>query len=84
MNSSHEKYQVESPTECWQLNLIAGYCIIIFVSSFITNLVLLLIFYRNKKLRTPINVFVIYFTILSFVGAASEFSFIIPTNIKCK
>ena len=83
-SNENDKYNVDSPTECWQLNIIAGYCIFIFISSFVVNLILLMIFYRKKKLRTPINSFVIYFTILSFVGATSEFSFIIPANIKCK
>ena len=82
--SDHDKYDVVSPTECWQLNIVAGYCIALFMSSFMANITILWAFIRDKKLRTPINMFVMYFTIMSLIGSCSEFPFIIPTNLKCR
>ena len=74
----------ESPIECYKLNIIAVYCIILFLTCIIYNLLLLLIFYKHKKLRTNLNIFIIALTILNLFGAVSQFIFVIPSNLYCR
>lgn len=73
-----------SPVECYKLNIIACYCIILLVLSVTFNSTLLLIFYRYKKLRTSLNMFIMSITFLNLIGSLSEFSFVIPSNFFCR
>ena len=79
-----DAYTRVSPVTCWKLNIIAVYCIFLFVSSILVNGTLLWIFFKVKELRTPINIFVIVFTVLSLIGSSVETPFVITSNFACR
>lgn len=74
----------QSPVDCFKLNVIALYCMIILVISIKFNSLLLTVFMKYKSLRTNINMFIIVLTLLNLVVSILEFSFIIPANLKCR
>ena len=77
-------YSRMSPTACWKLKWISGYCIILFSLSIILNASIVYAFYKVKELRTPVNMFVLVFTVLSLIASFSEAPFVIVSNYKCK
>ena len=77
-------YGVESPVECFNLNLIAIYCIVVVVLSLIFNSLLIVVFYVYKDLSSPLNPFIITLTIFNLVGTLIEFPFVIVSNFYCK
>jgi len=83
-NETASIFDRESPIECYKLNMIAVYCIILFLACIGYNLLLLLIFYKHKKLRTKLNIFIIALTILNLFGALTQFIFVIPSNLYCR
>ncbi len=64
--------------------MISMYCVVLLCLSMFFNLALLVVFGRNKKLRSALNMFIMAITILNLFGSISELSFVIPTNMKCK
>jgi hypothetical protein len=82
--SKLSKFGMTSPIECYKLNIIAVYCMILLVLSLIFNTMLIIIFARHKKLRTPLNMFILTLTILNLFGSIIEFSFVIPSNLACR
>ena len=79
-----DPYSRVSPVACWKLNLVSIYYMLLFLSSILVNCALLLSFVRIKKLRTPMNLFVIVFTGLSLIGSLSQAPFVILSNYYCK
>nr|QVK45896.1 G protein-coupled receptor [Proales similis] len=77
-------YSRPSPVDCWKLNLVAVYCVVLFALSVTFNSLLLWIFFRYKELRSPVNTFIIAITILNLVGSMSEFPFVITSNLYCR
>ena len=77
-------YGVSSPVECFKLNLIAIYCIVIFVLSLVFNSLLIIVFYIYKDLTSPLNPFIITLTIFNLAGTLIEFPFVIASNFYCK
>lgn len=69
---------------CPRLKYISAYLLIIYITGIISNSVLLKIFWANKDLRAPINVFVIALTILNFIGIFCEAPLLIVSNFYCK
>jgi hypothetical protein len=69
---------------CLKLNIVSLYCILLFVFVFIVNSLLLIVFYRNKKLRSPLNMFIIAITILNLFGAVLELPIVIVSNYFCE
>ena len=65
----------QSPVDCFKLNVIALYCMIILVISIKFNSLLLTVFMKYKSLRTNINMFIIVLTLLNLVVSILEFSF---------
>ena len=79
-----DKYDVPAAATCWHLQVLAGYVVILFFTSAITNILLLWVLLRRKEMRTPVNSFIIFFTILSLFGTCSEFPLITISMLKCK
>lgn len=75
---------VQSPVECWKLNLIATFVVVMLFLSVSANSTLLWTFYNYKDLRTPLNVFVIAMTGINLFGSISEFTYIIASNYACR
>lgn len=82
--ASFSYYGRMSPVECYKLNMIAVYCIVLFILSVLFNFSLVLIFARYKEMRTNLNMFVFTLTILNLIGTISELSLVIPSNMYCK
>ena len=82
--SKNNFYGKNSPIECYKLNLIAVYCIILLILSVFFNALLLLIFARYRELRISLNMFIIALTVLNLIGTITELSLVIPSNIKCR
>ena len=82
--TEYDQYNRLSPVECWKLNILAVYCVILFTSSIIINGSLMLVFIKTKELRTPVNLYLIVFTILSLIASFSEGPFVIASNFSCR
>ena len=77
-------YNRVSPIECYKLQIIGVYCILIFFLSLLFNSILLRIFYQNKNLRNSFNTVTIFLTFLNFFGSILQFIFVIPSNFNCR
>ena len=82
--TEEEWYSRLSPTPCWQLKIVSYYCVIMFSASLAVNGVLMMVFIKNKELRTPVNVMVIWFTALSFFASLTEPNFVVTSNFQCR
>jgi hypothetical protein len=83
-NTSIDEYSLESPTECYKLQILGIICFFLFVSSLTFNSLLLNVFIKNKHLRTSNYVSVIALTILNLIGTLTQLPFIIISNLSCK
>ena len=84
LNQTFDVYSLESPTECYKLQILGIFCAILFVACTTFNSLLLNVFIKNKSLRTSFNVLIIALTILNLIGALFQLPFIIISNLKCK
>lgn len=75
---------IQSPIACWKLNIAATFIVFMLFCSVSANSTLLWVFYGNKELVTPLNVFVIAMTTINLFGSISEFTFIIASNYACR
>ena len=62
------------------LHVIGIYLIIVFVLSNVSNLTLLWIFYVNKKLRSPTDIYIISLACNNVFGSFTALPFIIISN----
>ena len=69
-------------TKCFGLRLIAYYLIFLFVFGLLVNLILILIFVTNKKLRIPLNILVIALCVFNLMGVVLELPPVISTYKK--
>ena len=84
INHTYENTTDEDLYLCPRLKYISVYLLIIYITGITSNTVLLKIFWTNKDLRAPINVFVIALTILNFIGIFCEAPLLIVSNFYCK
>ena len=84
INHTYENTTGEDSDICPQLKYISAYLLIVYITGITANTVLLKIFWANKDLRAPINVFVIALTILNFIGIFCEAPLLIVSNFYCK
>ncbi|RNA35867.1 melanopsin [Brachionus plicatilis] len=83
-NESLSKFGQLSPIECYKLNIVSLFCIILFICSFSFNSILLWVFYMSKELRSPLNIIMIALTILNLTGTITELPTVIVTNYTCR
>ena len=72
-----------SPLSNFVLNLVGIYLTIIFISSILLNSLLLLVFIRYKKTRTPLNQLIMIMTIFNLIGSI-QFPFVIQSHFVNK
>ena len=86
MNSSLDEfgYFKESPIECYNLKIIAGYLLLLFLLGVAFNSILIVVFIRNKSLITPINLFVVALVVLNLIGCLTEIPVVMISNFNCR
>ena len=72
-----------SPLNTSVLNLIGIYSVMIFILCVLTNSLLLLVFNRYKKLRTPLNQLIMIMTIFNLICSV-QFPFVIHSHFNHK
>lgn len=77
-------FDTESPVDCFILHIIAYYLIGLFSLSFIFNVILIVVFYLNKDLRTPLNYFIIVIVMFNLFGTCTELPIVITSHLKCR
>ena len=60
------------------------YCVLLFLTSVISNLTILWIQIKNKMLFQHVNLLIFAIAILSLIGTVVELPLIITTSFKCK
>ena len=80
----NERYYANARCECGYLKITAIYICLLFFASLITNTLLLCSLLKIKEMRTPVNTFMIFFTILSLYGTVSELPLVFISMLKCK
>jgi hypothetical protein len=70
-----------SPLNSLYTNLFGVYLIIIFLLCIILNSILLFVFYRNKELRIPFNMLIMFITSLNLLSTI-QFPFVIHSSFS--
>ncbi len=78
-----EKYPY-SNIKCYKLKFVALYLLLLMVASLSLNSFLLRTLMRSKKLRQPVNTFVIALIILNLIGSVTELPIAITNNYSCR
>ena len=71
-NNNLTENSENNDTRCFHLRLIAYYLIFLFIFGLLINLVLISIFITNKKLRVPLNIFVMVLCVFNLAGILLE------------
>ena len=80
MTNNAEIVQISIQIDGLTLKIVGSYLILSLILNVILNSTLLLVFYRYRKLRTPLNMLIIVTTIFNMFGSV-QFPFIIYSNI---
>jgi hypothetical protein len=80
----YDRYNQVPPVECNKLTIIGVFCILLFFSSIFFNFSLLWIFFKNRELRTSVNIFIITLTIINILGTLLETPWIVFSNLFCR
>ncbi len=70
--------------DCYTLWLIGIYCLLVMIGSIVFNGLLLLILYKYRELRTPVNKLVALMAILNLISACLSLPMVIISNLNCK
>ena len=73
-----------SSLKCFKLSLIGIFLLIIFILSLTFNTLLLLTFYKYKRLREKCNKFVMFLTFLNLIGTLLELPFVFTSCMNCR
>lgn len=86
MNNSNytiDWFNIESPVNCIVLKIVAIYFTIILLLSLIFNMLVILVYIRNKHLITPFNSIILSIVVLNLIGSIIELPIMILTNFSC-
>jgi hypothetical protein len=84
-NSTNENWEPpEPPVDCYTLNYIGVYCIVLFVISFISNTTLLILIIKFSKELLKNNLLMMWLIILNLIGTLIEFPLVAISAFKCK
>ena len=72
------------PLLCYKLQALGFLCILLFIACIVFNTFLLWVFFKNKKLQSSFNMFIVALSILNLIGSILEFPFIIISNFSCR
>lgn len=78
------KYSVRSPVECHTLKYLAYYCMLLLLVSLVSNVSLIVLYMQNKRLRNPLNSFIIAIITLNLVGSLIELPIVTLSNYNCQ
>jgi hypothetical protein len=79
-NISYEKSPLVLVNDLLALKIIGVYLIILFVLSIVSNVTLLWLFYINKKLRKPTDIYILTLAVNNVFGSVTSLPFIIISN----
>lgn len=74
----------QSPANCTVLKFFTVYAILMFGCSLLFNSLLLFAFFKNKEVRSPVNMFILALTVCNLFATLSESQFIIPSTYACR
>ncbi len=83
-NSEIDIYNLESPTECYKLKIVAYITVFLFLSTLLINSFLLYISIKYKVIHSSLNFFIIILLCLNLFGTIFEIPFIIISNFSCR
>lgn len=84
---SHHNHHFQNhnhQVECYKLRIIGVFSIFLFILSLFFNMLLLIVFFSSKKLRTTNNIPILVLTFLNLIGSILEYPFVIISNLKCR
>ena len=84
LQSKMSIWDMDPPTECYKLRIVGVLTTLLFIFSTTFNGILLYAFIKHKKLRTPLNIYIIAISVLNLVSTIIELPFIIVSNFYCK
>ena len=73
-----------SPVECYKLNAIAVFYIVLFVFSSVVNFGVIWAIYVIKEKKGPLQWLIIFHSILNIIATLSELPFLIVSCFKCR
>lgn len=83
-NNDNEIYSLDPTVECYQLKIIGYYCVILFVTSFVSNTTFIITFLKNKSLLRPINIMILLLTISNLIGTLFQLPLVFVSAFSCK
>lgn len=81
---TYDEWSPKALAECYELKLIGGYCIVLFVVGIIANPLLIWIILKNKTLINSVNIVILSLTILNTIGLLAELPLVTLSAIMCK
>jgi hypothetical protein len=69
--------------ECFKMEIIGVYLVIVFILSVTSNAFLLWIYFVTKALRKPTDIYIIALAINNIVGCVVFLPFLIISNFNC-
>lgn len=70
--------------DCSHLRYIGVYLCSLFLLAFISNLIVIVAFYKNRDLFTPVNTLIFSLIILNLLGSIMEIPIVAISAFKCK
>lgn len=80
LNFTLKNENIKSPIDEQILNVVGAYLIITFFFCVVLNSLLLLVFIKYKKLRTPLNELIVVLTFVNLLGSI-QFPLVIQSNL---
>lgn len=77
-------YNREPLAECSTLQILGGYCILLFISSLMLNGALMFLLIRQKEYKNSLNMYMCALIGLNLFGTITELPWIIISNFYCK
>lgn len=72
-----------SPASCFELQLIALFCMFLLIFSVPSNSILVIALCSKKHLKKPYNILLFSFSLICLFGSVSELPIVIISNWEC-
>jgi hypothetical protein len=79
-----ENWSPKPLVECYKLQVIGGYCTILFIVGIIANPTIIWIILRNKELVNPVNILIVALSILNTIGVLVELPLVTISAFMCR
>ena len=70
--------------ECSLLKQFGVYCCTLFALSLFSNLIVICVFIKNKKIMNHVNLLTLYLTILNLIGTLIELPIVAVSAFPCQ